>query len=96
MNHKELTTKLALKMNLPKQEVERLIDAIIESCIEQLSEGKTIGIQGFGNLEVRKRDERLSVHPATQVRTLVPPKLIVNFKQSQILKDKLKTLPHYD
>ena len=31
---------------------------------------------------------------ATQVRTLVPPKLVVNFKQSNVLKDKLKGLPH--
>ncbi|HRZ97369.1 MAG TPA: HU family DNA-binding protein [Paludibacter sp.] len=96
MNHKELIAKIATKMSIPKQEVEKLLDATVEACTEQLGDGKTIGVHSFGNFEVRKKDERLSVHPATQIRTLIPPKLVVNFKQSNILKDKLKNLPHHE
>ncbi|MDO9153370.1 MAG: HU family DNA-binding protein, partial [Paludibacter sp.] len=96
MNHKELIAKIALKMNLPKQDIENLLAATIETCTEQLRDGKTIGVQSFGSLEVRKKEERLSVHPATQIRTLIPPKLVVNFKQSLILKDKLKDLTHHE
>lgn len=92
MNHKELIASMAAKMNAPKSVVESLLDTTIGTCKELLGEGKTIGFQSFGNFEVRKKDERLSVHPATQIRTLVPPKLVVNFKQSNILKDKLKDL----
>ncbi len=95
MNHKELIAKIASKMNLPKQEVEKLLDATVEAFTEQLGEGKTIGVHNFGNFEVRNKDERLSVHPATQIRTLIPPKLVVNFKQSNIIKVKLKDLPHH-
>jgi DNA-binding protein HU-beta len=93
MNHKELIAGLAEKMGLSKLEVTSLLDATIDTFYEELGEGKTIGIQSFGNFEVRKKEERLSVHPATQVRTLVPPKLVLNFKQSSILKDKLKDTP---
>ncbi len=96
MNHKELIAEIAAKMKLPRQEVERLLDATVAACTEQLGEGKTIGVQSFGNFEVRKKEERLSVHPATQIRTLIPPKLVVNFKQSNILKDKIKDLPHHE
>lgn len=94
MNHKELIASMAAKMNAPKSVVESLLDTTIGTCTELLGEGKTIGFQSFGNFEVRKKDERLSVHPATQIRTLVPPKLVVNFKQSNILKDKLKDIAH--
>lgn len=93
MNHKELIAKISTKMKLSKLEVESLLDATVSACTGELGEGKTIGVQSFGNFEVRKKEERLSVHPATQVRTLIPPKLVVNFKQSNILKDKLKDLP---
>ncbi len=93
MNHKELIAKLSAKTKLSRQEVESLLDATVSALTYELSEGKTIGIQSFGNFEVRKKEERLSVHPATQVRTLIPPKLVVNFKQSNILKDKLKEQP---
>jgi DNA-binding protein HU-beta len=58
-------------------------------AIQELAQGKTIGFQSFGNFEVRKREERLSVHPATQIRTLIPPKLVLNFRQSNVLKEKI-------
>ena len=96
MNHKELIAAMAAKMNAPKSVVEALLDTTVKTCAELLIEEKTIGFQSFGNFEVRKKEERLSVHPATQIRTLIPPKLVVNFKQSNILKDKLKDLPHYE
>jgi DNA-binding protein HU-beta len=93
MNHKELIAAMAAKMNAPKSVVSDLLDKTISTCNELLAQEKTIGFQSFGNFEVRKKEERLSVHPSTQIRTLIPPKLVVNFKQSNILKDKLKNLP---
>lgn len=96
MNHKELIATLAAKMNAPKSVVADLLETTIGTCSELLAEGKTIGFQSFGNFEVRKKEERLSVHPSTQIRTLIPPKLVVNFKQSNIIKDKLKDIPHHD
>jgi DNA-binding protein HU-beta len=96
MNHKELIAAMAAKINSPKSVVEDLLEKTVATCTELLVEEKTIGFQSFGNFEVRKKDERLSVHPATQIRTLIPPKLVINFKQSNILKDKLKDLPHHE
>lgn len=96
MNHKELISSMAAKMNAPKSVVAALLDTTIATCTELLAQEKTIGFQSFGNFEVRKKEERLSVHPSTRARTLIPPKLAVNFKQSNILKDKLKDLPHYE
>lgn len=96
MNQRELITKMAAKMNVPKSLVENLLETTIVTCTELLVEEKTIGFQSFGNFEVRKKEERLSVHPSTQIRTMIPPKLVVNFKQSNILKEKLKDLPHHD
>lgn len=92
MNHKELIAKLAERNNMSKPEVEKFLDVTVIIIKEQLLDGKTVGIQSFGSFEVRKKEERLSVHPATQIRTLVPPKLAVNFKQSNILKEKLNEI----
>ena len=94
MNHKELIASMAAKMNAPSSVVANLLESTIGIFTEQLAEEKTFGFQSFGNFEVRKKEERLSVHPSTQIRTLIPPKLVVNFKQSNILKDKLKELPY--
>lgn len=96
MNHKELIAAMAARMDVPKSVVSDLLETTIETCTDLLSEGHTIGFQSFGNFEVRKKEERLSVHPATQVRTLIPPKLVVNFKQSSVIKEKLKDIPHHE
>jgi DNA-binding protein HU-beta len=96
MNQKNLIASISAKTNTPKDLVEKLLETTISTFIEQLVNEKIIGLQSFGNLEVRKKMERISVHPATQIRTLIPPKLVVIFKQSYILKERLRDLPHND
>ncbi|NLO71240.1 MAG: HU family DNA-binding protein [Porphyromonadaceae bacterium] len=78
-------------MNLSKSEVQDLTDNFLDCCISQLQDGKSIGFQSFGAFEVIKREERISVHPQSKERSLIPPKLVLNFKQSQILKEKINS-----
>lgn len=89
MNHKELIAALSASTDQSRTQTEQLLEAAVSVMTEELIRGNTIGLQGFGNLEIRRKEERVSVHPATQMRTLIPPKLVVNFKQSNVLKDKL-------
>lgn len=90
MTHKELLESVARKAKISVEESEELLAVSVNEISKLLSDGKSIGVQSFGTLEVKKKEERLSVHPATGVRTMVPPKLVVNFKQSPQFKSKLK------
>ncbi|MDO9634019.1 MAG: HU family DNA-binding protein [Paludibacter sp.] len=96
MKHKDLLIAIASSMNQSEETVEKLMDATVEILKTQLIEGNTIGLQGFGSFELRRKEERLSVHPVTKIRTLIPPKLVVNFKQSSTLKVKLKEIPRHE
>lgn len=96
MKHKDLIASVAEKLNMPAKDVELLTDATVEILRSQLIEGNPIAFHGFGAFEVKRKEERLSVHPVTKVRTLVPPKLVVNFRQSNSLKVKLKEIPHHE
>jgi DNA-binding protein HU-beta len=40
---------------------------------------------------VRKKKERVSVSPSTGVKMLVPPKLVLTYKPSLVLKEKVNT-----
>ena len=55
-------------------------------------EGDSLSLSGFGVLEVKKKNERMSVNPATGIRMLVPPKLAVSFKPSPLLKERLNSM----
>lgn len=89
MNYKELIAALSAQTGQSRTQTEELLEATVGVMTKELAQGKTIGFQSFGNFEVRKREERLSVHPATQIRTLIPPKLVLNFRQSNVLKEKI-------
>jgi len=57
---------------------------------QELQDGKTVVVQGFGTFEVKKKLERISVNPVTQQRLLIPPKLVLTYKPSVSLKEKFK------
>lgn len=57
---------------------------------QELQDGNTISLQGFGTFEVKKKLERISVNPVTQQRMLIPPKLVLAYKPSVTLKEKFK------
>jgi DNA-binding protein HU-beta/integration host factor subunit alpha len=52
--------------------------------------GIAIAIPNFGTFEIKKRLERVLVSPTTGQRMLVPPKMVVGFKQSNVLKNKIQ------
>lgn len=90
MNNKEYISSLASKLDIAASEAQKLTTALVEELADKLDEGNVLTIQGFGNFEVKKKLERVVVNPTTKQRMLVPPKLVLSFKPSNVLKDKLK------
>ena len=96
MNNKELLSNLSAKLNLSQTEANLFLAEFVQAAAGQLDRGNAINFQGFGVLEVRKKEERLSVNPLTKKRTLIPPKLAVAYKMSSVLKEKIKDIPHHE
>ena len=64
--------------------------ALVAEMTEELEDENVIAIQNIGSFEVRKKQERVVVNPATQQRMLVPPKLVINFKPSTSFKERMQ------
>ena len=90
MNNKEFITKLAKKCSISVAEASTNVDALVGLMTDCLKENDQLNVSGFGILEVKMRNERLSVNPKTGQRFLVPPKIVPAFKPSNKLKDKFK------
>lgn len=90
MTSKELVNQMAAKVGISKTEAAALMEATTEVIVQSLCGGKNVMIQNFGTLEVKQKNERLSVHPKTGVRTLTPPKMQVSLKVVPSLKDELQ------
>ncbi len=72
------------------KDTSELIASLLSDMTQLLQEGNTISVQGFGTFEVKKKAERITINPTTKLRMLVPPKLVLNYKPSSVLKDKFK------
>ena len=90
MNNKEFTSELSKRLGYTQKDTSELISSLLFCMTEQLEEGNAIAIQGFGTFEVKKKVERISVNPTTKQRMLVPPKLVLTYKPSILLKEKFK------
>lgn len=90
MNNKEFITAIADKMEMKSKDVQKLIQDFSIIVADTMEEGDSLNIQGFGSFEIKKKMERVVVNPGTKQRMLVPPKLALAFKASNVLKGKSK------
>ena len=90
MDNRKLIDKVARKLGRDKQDVAKLMEAFTSIVAARCSELDTIAIPGFGSFEPRKRNERIQYNPANGKRSLLPPRVTLNFKLSNVLKNKLK------
>lgn len=88
MNNKEFIGSLSEQLSLSAKETEKLVETLTTCMAESIDEETTLTIQGFGNFEVKKKADRIVVNPSTKKRMLIPPKLVIGFKPSPILKEK--------
>jgi nucleoid DNA-binding protein len=90
MDNKKLVETLANKMGRSTDDVNKLLDGLAGVLRTRCGELDSVIVPGFGAFEPRKRNERVMVNPKTGKRMLVPPKVVLGFKVSNVLKSKLK------
>ena len=89
MEHKKLVDKIARKLGRDRKDVAKLLDAFTQVVANRCGDLDTIAIPGFGSFEPKKKKERIMTNPSTGKRMLIPPKIVLNFKVSNVLKSKL-------
>lgn len=89
MDTKTLIDKLSVRSGTTPAEATRLLEAFTTVIAQAAAAYDTVSLPSFGSFEVRKRAERVAVHPASGKRLLIPPKLALIFRPSVILKQKV-------
>lgn len=90
MNNKEFIAELARRTKSNAKETQQRMNILVKEITEHLCNEDLISITNFGTFETKKRLERVLVSPTTGQRMLVPPKVVVGFKQSNVLKSKIQ------
>lgn len=90
MDNKKLAGLVAEKLGRSTEDVNKLLDAFTEVVATRCGELDSIAIPSFGTFEAKKKNERIVINPGNGKRMLVPPKIAMSFKISNVLKGKLK------
>lgn len=90
MDTKSLINQLASTLDRDPEDVAVLLKSFSNLMAEQVKEGNSIALPGFGTFEPKMRAERIANHPSTGRKILVPPKLSMVFKPSALLKQKVR------
>lgn len=90
MNNKDFINALSARSGLSPKETQRIANLFISEMIEKIDEETTVSIQGFGAFDIKKKLERIIVNPLTKKRILIPPKLVLMFKPSSVIRERMR------
>jgi len=95
MTKADLVELISTQTGVSRNHTAIVVDQLLESVCNALSEGKHLEIRGFGTFKVRERRARRARNPRSGTEVLVPAKLVPVFKPSKELKASvLEGTPH--
>ena len=90
MNKSELIAKIQSKTVIDKKVMSNAIDALVESISEELANGGTVQLVGFGTFSVKERAARTGRNPQTGEEIQIAAAKVPSFKAGKALKDAVK------
>jgi len=67
----------------------QLVDSLLEILKKTFEDGEDVLISGFGKFCVKKKRERRGRNPATGEELMLPPRKVIVFISSGVLRDKI-------
>ena len=90
MNNSEVIKRLASGLVLSQRETRRLLKNSTEILQKTLDNDLSFTIPGFGTFGTHLRSERKAYNPHHKTFIMLPPKRVVYFRPSSVLKGHVK------
>lgn len=85
----DLTEALYEKVGLSRNESADLVESILSHVSDALVDGEQVKIASFGTFLVRDKAKRIGRNPKTGEEHEIPPRRVLVFRASQVLKQAL-------
>jgi integration host factor subunit alpha len=79
------------KSGLSRNQSVTLVECVLKEITDCLERGETVKLSSFGLFLVRKKGQRMGRNPKTREQVPIPPRRVVVFKPSSILKQRIKS-----
>jgi DNA-binding protein HU-beta len=83
---RQIAADLAEEHELPRKQVEALMNGLVEAVTDTLRNGDKVRLSGIGILQVKDRAARMGRNPATGEQIKIPASRKLKFTASKELK----------
>ena len=91
MTKSDLVTKVSREIGpkISKTECSSVVDLVLSSITEELAQGNSVEIRGFGTFKVRERKARMGRNPNTSEPVAIPARRVPVFTASKNFRNSV-------
>ena len=86
----DIADRLFEEVGLNKREAKEFVDAIFEAIKEALEGGENVKLSGFGNFQLREKNQRPGRNPKTGEEIPISARRVVTFRPGQKLRARVE------
>ena len=86
----DIADRLFNEVGLNKREAKEFVDAYFEIIREALEGGENVKLSGFGNFQLREKNERPGRNPKTGEEIPISARRVVTFRPGQKLRARVE------
>jgi integration host factor subunit alpha len=86
----DMAEKLFEDLGLNKREAKELVELFFEEIRQALEHGKQVKLSGFGNFDLRDKNQRPGRNPKTGEEIPISARRVVTFRPGQKLKARVE------
>jgi integration host factor subunit alpha len=85
----ELYDAVYRRVGLSRSESASLVELVLTEITDSMARGETVKLSSFGTFTVRKKAKRMGRNPKTGIAAPIPPRRVVVFKASAVMKQRI-------
>ena len=86
----EMAERLFDEVGLNKREAKEFVDAFFDVLREALQGSRQVKLSGFGNFDLRRKNQRPGRNPKTGEEIPISARTVVTFRPGQKLKERVE------
>ena len=91
MTKADIADKIYEKIGLTKREAVDIVEMVLEIMKSTLESGEKVKVAGFGNFEVKAKNDRRGRNPQTGEELTIDARRVLTFKPSTILRQAINS-----
>src|SRR5690606_4513658 len=89
----DMAERLYEEVGLNKREAKEFVDAFFDALREALEQGRQVKLSGFGNFDLRGKNQRPGPTPKTGWEIPAAARTVATFRPGQTLKERVEAFP---